>query len=87
MPASAGDSYISVLEDIMGVKEWYDPETEHLLGEFRALRDRAYQGDQDAKASAVKLAGEIGKRSMELGYIMGKELSQMDRQLAKALAK
>jgi len=25
--ASAGDSYISVLEDVMGLKEWYDPET------------------------------------------------------------
>lgn len=87
MPASAGDSYISVLEDIMGVNEWYDPETEQLLEKFRAQRDRAYQGDHEAKASAVKLAGEIGKRSMELGYIMGKELSQMDRQLAKAQAK
>lgn len=85
--ASAGDSYISVVEDIMGVKEWYDPESEKLLAEFRELRDQAYHGDVSAQAKARVKAGEIGKRSMELDYLMGKELKQMDHQLSKTNGK
>jgi predicted ATP-binding protein involved in virulence len=80
--ASAGDSYISVVEDIMGVKEWYDPESEKLLADFRVLRDAAYRGDAASRAHARSLAVEIGKRSMELDYLMGKELKQMDHQLS-----
>lgn len=84
-PASEGDSYVSVVEDIMGVNEWYDPETEKLLADFRDKRDAAYKGF-NAKAAARDLAGVIGKRSLELDYMMGRELSQMDRQLTKAVA-
>ena len=85
--ASAGDSYISVVEDIMGVKEWYDPESEMLLAEFRELRDLAYRGDTSAQGKARSKAAEIGKRSMELDYLMGKELKQMDHQLSKTNGK
>ena len=81
--ASEGDSYVSVVEDIMGVKEWYDPETEALLAEFRKQRDAAYRGNADAGTSARQLAAKIGDRSMELGYMMGRELRQMDRQLSQ----
>ncbi len=87
LSASEGDSYISVLEEIMGLAEWYDPETEKLLADFRAMRDQAYKGSADAKANAIKLAEEISKRRMELRYVMGKELSQMERQLAKVQGK
>jgi predicted ATP-binding protein involved in virulence len=83
IPASKGDSYISVVEDIMGMKEWYDVETEKLLAEFRSKRDKAYHGDSGAEKEAHKLGREIGERSMELDFMMGKELIQMDRQLAK----
>ena len=84
--ASEGDSYITVVEDIMGLREWFDPETEKLLVQFRAKRDAAYRGDGAAQTEAREIAGSIGKRSMELDYMMGKEMSQMDRQLAKASA-
>ena len=84
--AREGDSYVSVVEDIMGVKEWYDPETEKLLAEFRAQRDAAYRGTAEAGASARQLAAQIGGRSMELDYMMGRELRQMDRQLSQSTA-
>ena len=67
----------------MGVKEWYDPDSEKLLSEFRTLRDAAYHGDAESQTKARSLAVEIGKRSMELDYLMGKELKQMDHQLSK----
>lgn len=81
--ASAGDSYISVVEDIMGLREWYDPETEGLMAKFREARDAAYQGDSAALSESRKLATMIGSRSMELDYTMGRELSQMERHLSK----
>lgn len=81
--ASAGDSYMSVVEDIMGLKEWYDPETESLLSEFRKERDIAFGGDVEAEKRAQILAETIGKRSMELDYTMGKELTQMRHQLQR----
>lgn len=81
LPASKGDSYISVLEEIMGVEEFYDPETEQLLAQFRSRRDLAYQGSAESQAEARRLAGVIGGRSIELQYLMGRELAQMDRQL------
>jgi predicted ATP-binding protein involved in virulence len=85
--ASEGDSYVSVVEDIMGVKEWYDPETEQLLADFREQRDAAHRGDMEAGPKARELATKIGSRSMELEYMMGRELRQMDRQLTKISAK
>jgi energy-coupling factor transporter ATP-binding protein EcfA2 len=84
--ANKGDSYISVVEDIMGMKEWYDVETEKLLAEFRSKRDNAYRGDVEAEKEARQLARKIGAGSMELDFMMGKELIQMDRQLAKQAA-
>jgi len=81
VPASEGDSYLTVLEDIMGVRELYDPETENLLAKFRKERTAAYHGDKAAGDKARALAIQIGKRSDELQFMMGRELNQMERQL------
>lgn len=86
-PASLGDSYIYVLEEIMGLPQWYDPETEELLAKFRGLRDEAFGGSDDAKAKAFELGRQLACRSDELRYVMGKELNQMERRLGKAEAK
>jgi predicted ATP-binding protein involved in virulence len=83
VPAGKGGSYISVLEDIMGLDEWYDPETEELLARFRGKRNAAYAGDVSAQPAARELAAKIAGRSNELGFVMGRELAQMDKQLAK----
>jgi predicted ATP-binding protein involved in virulence len=81
MPASEGDSYITAVEDIMGVKEWFDPETENLLSEFRSVRDKAYAGELGARPKALILAGQIASRSKELEFFIGREVAQMERQL------
>jgi AAA domain, putative AbiEii toxin, Type IV TA system len=92
-PAGKGESYISVVEDIMGVKEWFDPETEGLLAEFRGKRDAAYdpaktlREREQAQHEAEELGMKIGERSMELDLMMGKELNQMRRQLIKPAGK
>lgn len=74
---SKGDTYIDAVEDALGLKEWYDPETESMLSRFRKLRDAALKSfatsDKDAM---VSLAQEIAKRSESLDVMMGQELAQ-----------
>jgi len=81
--AGSGESYVTVVEEIMGLKEWFDPETEGLLAKFREARKEAYQGNASGQGEVRRLASEIGSRSVELEFMMGRELLQMDRQLAK----
>ena len=71
-PASLGDSYIYVLEEIMGLPEWYDPETEELLGRFRALRNDAFHGNDDARAKAVESGTEACRSQRRAPFHDGK---------------
>lgn len=86
IPASKGDSYITAVSEILGLSEWFDPESEKLLSEFRAERDAALKGNSEAEAKARALAETISIRSEELANIMGMELRQLDRQLEKLTA-
>ncbi|MDR0534734.1 MAG: ATP-binding protein [Verrucomicrobiales bacterium] len=86
IPASRGDSYMSVLEDIMGLNELqsYDPETEQLLIQFKKYRDDAYNGNTDSYKSAHELALQIAERGNELRFMMGCEIAQMKKRLPLA---
>jgi len=77
--ASKGDSYITAVEDILGVNEWYDPETEKLLAEFRAMKAELGNGDESKRREIIKLAENIASRSRELEVMMGAELSQLKK--------
>ena len=85
IPASPGDSYDSVIEDIMGIKERFDPETEELLARFRAQRENLLKGTHTERtpllATLRSMADQIGARGLELQYMMGRELQQLDRLL------
>ena len=76
---SEGDTYLDAVEDVLGVKAWYDPETESLLEQFRAERDKVLE-DPSADLKAVKaLAASIGSRSDSLRDMMGKEMRQLGK--------
>jgi energy-coupling factor transporter ATP-binding protein EcfA2 len=80
---SRGDTYIDVVSDILGVPEWYDPETEKLLNDFRVIRDEAKKsGDKSKKAEMLSLALTIADRSDSLKDVIARELSQFDRQMS-----
>jgi energy-coupling factor transporter ATP-binding protein EcfA2 len=85
VPASPGDSYDSVIEDIMGIKERFDPETESLLTKFRAQREAVLKGTGTERTPLLEalrtMASQIGARGIELQYMMGRELQQVDRVL------
>ena len=84
-PCGLGDSYIDVVEDILGVHEQFDPETEKLLREFRAKREDFKKQPQDESrlAEAKNLANSIAGRSQTLAFMMGREIAQIDAQHKK----
>lgn len=82
---SKGDSYLDAVEDVLGLTEWYDPETEALLAEFRALKKKVVsangsRGELEAKASV------IAERSESLKSMMARELRQIRRNPAEDVA-
>ena len=82
-PCSKGDTYLDVVQDILGVQEWYDVETEEQLAQFRSARDIAKRTSTEANIEAMRaLALRISERSESLKDMMARELSQFDRQLA-----
>jgi hypothetical protein len=85
-PCSKGDTYLDVVQDILGVQEWYDEETEEELKKFRAIRDGAKRSPTDSNIESMRsLALKIAERSESLKDMMARELAQFDRQLAAAM--
>ena len=74
---SKGDTYLDVVEDILGVKEWYDPETESLLAEFRQTRDAVLSGSGDFDRLQSQ-ARAIASRSASLRDLMAREMRQVE---------
>ncbi len=84
--ASKGDSYITVLEDIMGLEEWFDPETEQQMAAFREARSKALRGETEARTDALRLGHQLQERSAEVSDIVQRELRQLERLLQQPLA-
>ncbi len=81
VPAKPGDSYIDVLRDIMGVEERFDPESEQIMADFRAAKEKALDGDCSAVIEAKSLLGMLALRGEELGWIARAEALQLEREL------
>jgi len=85
IPCSAGDTYLDVVSDILGIQEWYDPETENLLAEFRSIRKNVLDG-ADTIDNLRGKAEVIAARSASLSNMMARELRQLDRLMATGVA-
>lgn len=84
-PCSPGDTYLDVVSDILGIEEWYDPETEHLLAEFRSIRKDVIDGRTSVDHLRSK-AEVIAARSESLYNMMARELRQLDRLMVAEVA-
>jgi hypothetical protein len=74
-----------VVEDILGVKERFDPETEARLLEFRTKREALkHQPDDEALKELQSLAEIIAERGQTLKFMMGREMAQLEVQLLQA---
>jgi energy-coupling factor transporter ATP-binding protein EcfA2 len=85
IPCSPGDTYLDVVSDILGIQEWYDPETENLLTEFRSIRKEVIDGKSSVDHLRSK-AEIIAARSESLSTMMARELRQLDRLLVSEVA-
>lgn len=85
-PCSKGDSYIEIVQEILGVSEWYDPESEKLLSQFRCLKDDVLAGAWEKESELTSIAQGIAKRSDTLADLVGGEMRQFERQKKQAKA-
>lgn len=76
---SKGDSYVEIVEEILGVKEWYDPETEKLLKEFRALKNVVLESAPEKETELRGRAKAIASRSETLNDMISGEMRQFER--------
>ena len=82
IPCSEGDTYMDVVEDVLGISERYDPETESLLEKYRKLREKVLSSDFEGESELRKLMLEIGNRSESLQHMMGREMYQLNKAMA-----
>lgn len=83
---SKGDSYIEIVQEILGVSEWYDPESEKLLSQFRCLKDDVLAGAWEKEDELAAIAQGIARRSDTLADLVGGEMRQFERQKKQAKA-
>lgn len=85
IPCSPGDTYLDVVSSILGIEEWYDPETENLLAEFRSIRKDVIEGRTSPDHLRTK-AEVIAARSESLSNMMARELRQLERLMVAEVA-
>ncbi len=84
--AQVGTSVDVVLADVFGIESRFDIETESMLARFRELQRGLASGQIMDRTDYDTLAREIAARGEELSSIIGYEVRQLDRQLARAAA-
>jgi len=85
-PSQAGNSYSLILEEIFGVEESFDEETERQFRQFYQLRDDIMHGDDNKIVEWQQLAHLMMAKGIEVTDIIGTELRQMSRILGKDLS-
>ncbi|MEZ5326722.1 MAG: AAA family ATPase [Verrucomicrobiales bacterium] len=83
---SNGDSYLEVLQEVLGLTERFDPDTEEQLKQYRELRQEVLNGAWTKEAELRALAQAIGDRGPSLQHMMGQELWQLDKIKAQSRA-
>jgi hypothetical protein len=76
LKCSKGDTYLDVLEDVLGLgyNQQFDPETEKMLGEFNELLESIKGGDWSQEARLLELGRQIARRSDQLEGDIGRQL-------------
>ncbi len=74
-----GDSYLEVVEEVLGVKEWFDPETEAMLKAFRELKSAVLDGQWNRETELCEKAKAIADRGDALNDMIAGEIRQFER--------
>jgi predicted ATP-binding protein involved in virulence len=84
--AQVGTSVDAVLADVFGIESRFDIETESMMARFHELQRGLAAGQIVDRTDYDTLAQAIAARGEELASIVGFEVRQLDRQLARAAA-
>ena len=82
-PARLGVSYSAVLRSIFGIESEFDIDTEKLFQEFHAEKRKLLSGETKNPQTVFALADKLAARSEEVAGLVGIELRQIERQLAR----
>lgn len=78
-PSMAGSSYMTVLDEVFGIEEEFDVETERAFQTFESLKRQLLQGDQHVLPQFTDLARQLAAKSVEVQDIVGREIKQLER--------
>ncbi len=81
--AKQGYSYSYILEEIFGISEEFDVETEKKFARFYILRDEINGNNFDNENEFRTLATDLASKSSETRDIIGRELRQLTKQTGK----
>jgi len=79
VPSGAGKSYRLILEEIFGIDEEFDVETEALFDRFYQCREVFLLEPGARQDELLGLARALAEKSEEAGVIVGRELRQLSR--------
>lgn len=68
-----------MLEEVFGVGETFDVETEKLFDEFYLLKETILRGDVSNQDRFTELSGVLASKSIETKDIVARELRQLAR--------
>jgi len=77
--ASRGDSYMTAVQEVLGLAEWFDPETEKEIADFEAVLDKAYANNGSSVDEMRLKADKLAKRSQEVTNLVMGLVAQFDR--------
>lgn len=77
--AKAGSSYATVIDEIFGIEEFFDVETESEFQEFEKLKQKLLGGDKTVMPKLTALAQQLASKSVEVQDIVGREVRQLER--------
>ena len=84
--ASRGDSYMTAVQEVLDLMEWFDPETEEEISEFEKALDRAYTSNGSSVDEMRRRAEKLASRSTEVNNLVAGLVAQFDRSAAKKRA-
>jgi len=83
LPSMLGNSYATVLRDVLGIEAEFAPQVDEQLKVFYDLRDRALRREPGALEKLQAKGRELGAFGEEVLAIVHPELRQVERRLAE----
>lgn len=84
VPSKAGESYQAILDEVFGVEQEFDVETEEMFRLFHELKRQRLAGNESVQAALEEKAQELRERSVETRDIVEQEMRQIARALGTA---